>query len=154
MWIFPIGIHRSQYQTNSGYGRNFDANIQGERFVAPFHDDNSIDEILAGLAQAADYPQGWDDDQRLKFPTIQGALAEIRLRLETKLRKRLARHRLTAFALALDLVRQGGLLIELGSYEAASELLWKAHNSVEDGNKAPRRKAIFLVHPDGTVQKV
>jgi hypothetical protein len=129
-----------------------DGMVNGERFVAPFHDANSVDEILAGLLVSAEYPDGWDESERYFYPTIQGSLAEITLRLETKLRRKPGKARATCFSAALDAVRSAVLLFAAGNYSAGQDQLWLAHNILEAGNRSRRRRASFIVAPDGSVE--
>ena len=62
----------------------FSGHINGQRIIPPFHDANGSEDILGQLFIAEDYPSGWSDEERARFPTIQGLLAEVVDRLEEK----------------------------------------------------------------------
>jgi hypothetical protein len=143
----PLTPISSEWRTRT----ELDGQIQGERFVAPFNDANSVDDILGGLLFAAEYPDGWDDDERHRFPTIQGILAETTLRLETKLRHKTSAERGAAFTSALELLRSAARLFAAGQYELAQEEVWKAHAAIETGNRSKRRKTSFVADSEGGV---
>jgi len=128
-----------------------DGIVNGERFVAPFNDANSVDEILGALSFSAEYPDGWDDDERYFYPTIQGTLTEIALRLETKLHRNPGKERATCFTSVLESVRLAMPLFASGGYQAGQDLLWAAHDLLLTGNRRERRKASFIAGPDGSV---
>ena len=128
--------------------------VNGERLVAPFHDSNSLDEMLGALFLAAGYPESWHEDERYVFPTIQGSLAEVVLRIKTKLARNPGQIRANWFALALEHVREASKLFAARDYAGARERVWQAHDSLQQGNKASRRKATFVVDPSGTAKKV
>jgi hypothetical protein len=132
----------------------FNGMVAGERFVAPFRDANTIDDILGDLLLAETYPMGWDENERHYFPTIQGAVAELVLRLETKLRSNRSRVRANWFNLALDQIREAGRLFAAARYSEAGVALREAESLIRQGNRANRRKASFSVGPDGTVRRI
>ena len=132
----------------------FDGMIEGEKLVAPFHDANTVEEILAGLYHAGTYPDYWDDDQRYVYPTIQGLLARIVLRLETKIRHKPGRVRTNWFTLALEEVRLASAIFAKGNYDSGRGHIQKAHDLVEQGNRASRRKLSFVVGVDGVAKKL
>jgi hypothetical protein len=129
----------------------FDGKIGGERFIAPFHDENSVGEIHGTLLVAASYPNGWSEDERYRFPTIQGLLAEAALRIETKLRRKPTRRRAAAFRAALELVRSAAARFATGEYEAAQRDVWQAHTVMEREKGGKRRKTAFIVDTEGNV---
>jgi hypothetical protein len=122
----------------------FDGQIRGERLVAPFHDGNTAGEILGELSFAGDYPNGWDDEERYVYPTIQGMLAIIALRIETKLRRKPGKARADQFALALEHVRSGATLFTAGSYDAAQDQLRIAYDVVQSAKPKKKRVPILL----------
>jgi hypothetical protein len=132
----------------------FDGAIEGERLIAPFRDANTVECVLGALLQASDYPDTWDDESRYVYPTIQGCLAEIDLRLETKLRNKIGRSRAGWLTLALDRVRKAMQLFATRDCESAKQMVRLAYDLVSSGNKVGRRKVSFVVGPDGTAEKV
>jgi len=137
---------QTRVEVSGGFG--------GERLVAPFRDANSIEEIVTELVLASDYPRSWDDDERFQYPTIQGLLARLVLRLETKIRHTSGQVRANWFTLALADIRRSADLFAAGAYDQAQEHVRKAQSLVEEGNRVTRRKVSFLVGPDGSTSKV
>ena len=132
----------------------FEGNLQGERLLAPFHDSNSVEDILTELSIATEYPHSWSDEERFVYPTIQGSLAQAVLRLETKLKHEPGRVRASGFTLALNHIHQAAALFAGRNYESARAALQKAHDLIEQCNRATRRKVSFVVGPDGVARKV
>jgi hypothetical protein len=131
----------------------FEGTFDGERYVAPFRDANGVDNMIGGLLLASGYPDTWNDEERFRYPTIQGTLARVALRLATKVANNPGRIRANWFTLALTDVRRAAELFASGEYGEAQAHARKAQALIEQGNRAARRKVSFVVGPDGTTSK-
>jgi hypothetical protein len=127
-----------------------DGVVKGERFVAPFRDANSLDEILGCLLFAQEYPGAWDNDERYRYPTIQGLLTEAILRIETKISRTSIESKSNWFREALDRVVRARTSYSEGHYSVGEELLAEAAELLQSGNKAHRRKVDAHLGPGGS----
>ncbi len=116
-----------------------DRNIKGEKFIAPYNDANSIDEIYSGLWIAMVYPDDcWDDQERNVYPTIQGSLVEIADRIRDKLRRNKNPIRAEYFTRALTDVERAKEAYFVGNYSEGEQLLGSCVDSLMSGNKPNR----------------
>ncbi len=126
-----------------------------ERIVPPFGDANSAGDILSELSLARNYPALWNEEERYTYPTIQGLLALVVLRLETKVVVGTGnRIRNAWFSRALEQVKAAQLAFAAGAHARGCTLASEAYQLVEQGNKAHRRKITFVVAPNGSARKV
>jgi hypothetical protein len=129
-----------------------DGTVDGERYVAPFGDANSIGDILPSLWRLSDYPHGWSDEERYVYPTVQGLLTKTAMRLESRLGRKPGRVRGAWLSDALSKLRASSELFAAGRYEDARRTVSEAQDQVEQGNRASRRKVRFLVASNGDVE--
>jgi hypothetical protein len=125
----------------------FDGNLDGERLVAPFHDANTLHEILASIELVACYPDCWDEDELFYYPTLQGSLAEAEDRIRDRMRRTKATTKLSAYSSALRDVATARLLIAEGRHAEASDLLWGTANLLQESNSAHRGQPRELPPP-------
>lgn len=130
-----------------------DGTQDGERVVAPFGDTNSVDLIVSELDRAAEYPEGWGEDETKRYPTIQGLLARARLRIETKLRRRAGKVRANWFGHALEHTLRAAELFAASGYAEGQRHSVEARDLMAQGNRASRRATTFIVAADGTTTK-
>jgi hypothetical protein len=120
--------------------------FDGEHIVAPFHDGNTAEEILGELFVAMAYPDGWDEDQRYFYPTIQGLLAIIRDRLVEKSR-RLRGSKAAWLAEAIPCVKVAAEAYARSDYEGGSAALREVEELVQGAGRAGKRVRITRLGP-------
>jgi hypothetical protein len=116
--------------------------FQGERIIAPFHDGNTAEDILGGLTFAMAYPDGWDEEERYVYPTIQGVLAEVRDRLAEK-SSRLRGAKAAWLSEAIPFVTTAATSYARGEYEAGRKALRSAGDLVVGAGRAGKRVRII-----------
>ena len=120
--------------------------FQGERIVAPFHDGNTAEDLLGELSVAMAYPNGWDEDERYFYPTIQGLLAIIRDRLVEK-SGRLRGPKAAWLAEAIPCVNTAADAYARSNYEAGSAALRQVEELVGGAGRAGKRARIIQLRP-------
>jgi hypothetical protein len=113
--------------------------VDGERLVAPFGDANTLEEIEGTLLLAAEYPTGWDEEERYQFPTIQGSLAESVDRLRDRAR-RSAGARQRAFKDAMSAVQEAAESYRRGDYPKGEEAVYRAIDALKGASRPKRHR--------------
>jgi hypothetical protein len=131
----------------------FDGTLDGERIVAPFGDSNELDDILGLLTVAQGYPESWSEDERTRFPTIQGILVEAIDRVATKIRLCKQVRRRSWFNLALEALQEAREYYSTGQYDEGRRAVQGADDLLRKGNKADKRKTAFIAGPGGDITK-
>lgn len=119
-----------------------------------FNDENTLEDILSSIAFLQGYPNFWDAQARDVYPTLPGALREVRQRIEHQLEhtKNPVKH--SWFSIALEMATEAERLYLTGRTEEGCSLLFKTADQLKEGNKAHRRKAAFQIDSDGSVIKL
>lgn len=123
--------------------------LDGERLVAPFHDGNTVENILGAVLLAMAYPAGWDEDERFLYPTIQGLLANIRDRLVEKT-GRLRGPKAARLAKAIPCVQAAAEAYARSEYDAGCAALSEVEKIVVGASKTGRRLRILRLGPGRT----
>ena len=117
--------------------REQNRNLDGERFFAPFSDENSLGDIEGAIGYAGMYPN-WDDDAIHVYPTIQGLLMEVSDRIREKIGRSKQPRRNEFFTRALIEVEKAKNAYAGGEYDAGERYLDLADKYLRDGNKTAR----------------
>jgi hypothetical protein len=109
-------------------------------------DDNTLEDIHGLiLTLSADV-----STEKPEFP-IRPRMEELVTRIEEKLKRNTNTTRANWFAIALSYAKDAQVQFERGERTTAATALQRCWEHLESGNKAHRRKATFIVTPDGTV---
>jgi hypothetical protein len=119
--------------------------FQGERIIAPFHDGNTAEDILGELVVAMAYPDGWNEDERYMYPTIQGLLASIRDRLVER-SERLRSRKAAWLAQAIPLVGTADAYAR-SDYQAGRTALREVEELVMGAGRAGKRARVVQLGP-------
>jgi hypothetical protein len=123
-----------------------DAVVDGARIIAPFHDANTIEDVLMELWSAMGYPHRWTEEERFVYPTIQGLLAILRDRLISKTTR--ARGRKAAWLTeALSFVDAARDEYAQAAYEAGEQALRRAEDLIAGACGPPRPKRVIHLGP-------
>jgi len=95
------------------------------------------------------YPNGWDEDERYFYPTIQGLLAIIRDRLVEK-SGRLRGPKAAWLAEAIPCVKTAADAYARSDYEAGSAALRQVEELVGGAGRAGKRVRIIQLRPGST----
>ena len=123
-----------------------DGIFEGERIIAPFHDGNTAEHILGELVVAMAYPDGWDEDERYFYPTIQGLLASIRDRLVEK-SGRLRGRKAAWLTEAIPLVTTAAEAYARSDYHTGCAALRKVEELVVGAGRAGKRTGAIELGP-------
>ena len=110
-----------------------------------FNDENTLSDIQGCIYVA----QGYDCYYPGQSRTLK--LDEIVACIEARLAKSNDRIRRNWFSIALDFARQACAAYATGDPDRGFELLRQTEEHLVSGNKAHRRKTVFLVYSDGAV---
>ncbi len=110
-----------------------------------FNDENGLEEILGCIYVA----QGWPEFcEEIKIKKL---LDEIVARIREKLARNKNPTRHNWFTLAIECVIEAQARFALNDLEGGQSLLKKAEDYLASGNKAHKRRAAFLIAPDGVI---
>jgi hypothetical protein len=118
----------------------------GERIIAPFHDGNTIEDVLMELRSGIGYPTGWSEEDRFVYPTVQGLLARVRDRLVEKSAR--SRSRKGAWLTeAISFVDRARQAFSRSDYESGNAALRQAEDLVAGAGGAAKPKRIIQLGP-------
>lgn len=124
----------------------------GERFVAPFRDANTLDDLLGGLLLAEGYPEEWSEEERSFFPTIQGTLAEVTDRIRDKV-SRVRGAKEAWLSEALEAVHGASVAYSQHDHERGRTFVREAAELVRGASRASKRARVFHLGTGHDVKK-
>ena len=113
-----------------------------------FNDDNTLEDIMGCYMVAS----GWTASDR-DFD-IHRQIAQFVERIEDKLARNRNKTRHNWFTIALEYAKQAQQHYRDGQTEQGRQLLRRAWEQLESGNKASRRTTAFVAGADGEVRHV
>lgn len=114
----------------------------------PFHDDNTLEDIMGCYLVASYWREGESDTD------IDGKLAEFVERIQDKLARNRNQTRHNWFTIALERAQQAQRQYHDHRFDAGRESLRQAWEHLERGNKASRRHTTFIAGSDGEIQHI
>ena len=113
----------------------------------PFNDDNTLEDIEGCYLVLT-----WKNAKSER--DFDKSISEFIERIENKLARTRNKIRHNWFSIALDYAKQAKQHYRDGQVEIGRELLRKAWEHLESGNKASRRKTTFIAESDGNIRPI
>ncbi len=117
--------------------------------MSTFDDRNTLEDILGSIAFTQGYPDYWSEDEINRYPRLTGAFLEIHERISDKISRTRNRIRASWFAIARDQVNEAERLYLAGKIDEGKDLLFRASDQLQQGNKAHRRRTTFVIGEGG-----